>query len=349
MDAFSFLTNNSVASALKDTYNSFHERRSALGLPNPGTVENINREVTKDVLLSNFSFTGLRADMTKVFSMDPLFRASHAFTVGAQGGQLPPYAFSSMFGSSKVFMQGNIGSDGALAAVGNYRWNSALVTKLNTQIMGGTGQGVMQLDNDYTGSDFTLSIKALNPSFLEGVPTGIYIGQYLQSITPNLALGLEAMYQRQSGLARPESALSYNARYKGADWIATAQLQAQGAINATFWKKLSEKVQAGVDMNLQLVPGNAMMGIKKEGTTAVGAKYEFRASTFRAQIDSSGKIGVLMEKQIAPPIGLTFSGEVDQVKQTAKMGLAVSFEMATEDLMNQQEAGQMPVMASPPF
>ncbi|KAI5297716.1 hypothetical protein KEM56_004591 [Ascosphaera pollenicola] len=349
MDAASFLTSNPVAAAIKDTYNSFHERREALGLSNPGTVENIAREVQKDVLLSNFAFTGLRADMTKVFGMDPLFRLSHAFTIGSQGGNLPPYAFSSMLGSSRVFMQGNIGSDGALAAVGNYRWNSSLVSKVSAQIMGGSGQGVCQIDNDYTGSDFTASLKALNPSFLEGVPTGIYIGHYLQSVTPNLAIGLEAMYQRQAALARPETAVSYCARYKGLDWVAAAQLQAQGAINASFWKKLSDKVEAGVDMNLQLVPGNGMMGIKKEGVTSVGTKYEFRASTFRAQVDSAGKLGVLLEKRIAPPISLTFSGELDQAKQSAKMGLAVSFEMATEELMSAQETGEMPSMASPPF
>ncbi|KAI5289108.1 translocase of outer mitochondrial membrane [Ascosphaera aggregata] len=349
MDASSFLTSNPIAAAIKDTYSAFHERRGALGLPNPGTVENIAREVQKDVLLSNFSFTGLRADLTKVFGMDPLFRTSHAFTIGSQGGNQPPYAFSSMFGSSKIFMQGNIGSDGALAAVGNYRWNSSLVSKVSAQIMGGSGQGVMQIDNDYTGSDFTASIKALNPSFLEGVPTGIYIGHYLQSITPKLALGIEAMYQRQAGFARPEATVSYCARYKSLDWIATAQLQAQGAINASFWKKLSDKVEAGVDMNLQLVPGNAMMGTKKEGITTIGAKYEFRASTFRAQVDSAGKLGVLLEKRIAPPIALTFSGELDEAKQTAKMGLAVSFEMATEELMSAQETGEMPNMASPPY
>jgi mitochondrial import receptor subunit TOM40 len=96
-----FLTDNSVASVLKDAYGLFTERRQALGLSNPGTVDNIAREVQKEVLLSNFMFTGFRADLTKVFGMSPLFRVSHAFAMGSQGN-LPPYAFSSMFGSSKV-------------------------------------------------------------------------------------------------------------------------------------------------------------------------------------------------------------------------------------------------------
>ncbi|OJD15320.1 hypothetical protein AJ78_04404 [Emergomyces pasteurianus Ep9510] len=350
-DALSFLSDNAVAATLKDAYSSFSARREALGLSNPGTVENVAREVQKDVLLTNFMFTGLRADLTKVFGMSPLFRVSHAFTMGSQQATLPPYAFSSMFGSPKVFLQGNLGSDGALAAVANYRWNSAWVTKTNTQIMPGSAQGLIQIDNDYTGADFSASLKAFNPSFLEGGITGIFVGSYLQSVTPNLALGLEAMWQRQGLSVPPETALSYCAKYKGDDWIASAQLQAQGAVNASYWKKLSDKVEAGVDMNLQFAPSpSGLMGdIRKEGTTTIGAKYEFRASTFRAQIDSAGKLSCLLEKRVAMPISLTFAGEIDQVKQQAKIGLAVSFEMASEELMEQQESGEMPNVPSPPF
>ncbi|EEH16882.1 hypothetical protein PABG_06969 [Paracoccidioides brasiliensis Pb03] len=351
LSSLSFLTDNAVTAALKDVYGSFSARREALGLSNPGTVENVAREVQKDVLLSNFMFTGFRADLTKVFGMSPLFRISHAFTMGSQQGTLPPYAFSSMFGSPKVFLQGNLGSDGALAAVANYRWNSALVTKTNTQIMPGSAQGLVQIDNDYTGADFSISLKAFNPSFLEGSMTGIFVGSYLQSVTPSLALGLEAMWQRQGLSVPPETALSYCAKYKGNGWIASAQLQAQGAINASYWKKLSDKVEAGVDMNLQFSPSpSGMMGnIRKEGLATVGAKYEFRASTFRAQIDSAGKLSCLLEKRVAMPISLTFAGEIDQVKQQAKIGLAVSFEMASEELMEQQESGEMPNVPSPPF
>lgn len=96
-----FVAENPAMSAIKDAYNSFAERRAMLNLPNPGTVDNIAREVQKDVLLSNFMFTGLRADLTKVFGMTPLFRVSHAFSMGSSGN-LPPYAFSAMYGSPKV-------------------------------------------------------------------------------------------------------------------------------------------------------------------------------------------------------------------------------------------------------
>lgn len=214
-------------------------------------------------------------------------------------------------------MQGNIGSDGGLSAVGNYRWNESFVTKTNAQIMSGGAQGILQIDNDYTGSDFSASIKAFNPYPFDGGLTGIYVGSYLQSVTPSLALGFEAIWQRQALNTRPESTLSYCAKYRGADWIASAQLQAQGAIAASYWRKLSERVEAGVDMNLQFAPTPAAMmmgGPSREGTATIGAKYDFRASTFRAQVDSAGKVSCLLEKRIAMPISLTFAGEIDQVK-----------------------------------
>lgn len=93
---------NTVVAALRDTFLSFAERREALGLSNPGTVDNIAREVQKDVFLTNFMFTGLRADLTKVLSVSPLFQMSHAFAMGSQGQ--PPYAFAAMYGTPKVLI-----------------------------------------------------------------------------------------------------------------------------------------------------------------------------------------------------------------------------------------------------
>lgn len=95
-----FLLNNPVGAALADTYASFSERRAALGLSNPGTTENIAREVQRDVFLNQYTFSGLRADLTKAFSIAPLFQVSHAFSMGSQG--LPPYAFAALFGTNKV-------------------------------------------------------------------------------------------------------------------------------------------------------------------------------------------------------------------------------------------------------
>ena len=95
-----FLTNNALHSTFRDLYTTFSEKRDALGLSNPGTVENISREVQRDVFLTNSMFTGLRADITKVFSAAPMFQTSHAFATGSQG--IPPYTFLATYGSPKA-------------------------------------------------------------------------------------------------------------------------------------------------------------------------------------------------------------------------------------------------------
>lgn len=95
----SIIFGNPIATALGDVINSFSERRAKLGLANPGTIENLSREVQRDCFLNNFMFTGIRADLTKVFSMAPLFQVSHQF---AMGERINPYTFAAMFGTGKV-------------------------------------------------------------------------------------------------------------------------------------------------------------------------------------------------------------------------------------------------------
>lgn len=96
----SFIMDNPLVSAMRHTYRSFSERREALGLKNPGSVENVAKEVQKSVFLNNYAFTGLRADLTKAFSVSPLFQISHNFSMGSQA--LPPYAFVALYGTNRV-------------------------------------------------------------------------------------------------------------------------------------------------------------------------------------------------------------------------------------------------------
>lgn len=183
--------------------------------------------------------------------------------------------------------------------------------------MSGPGGAQVSLEQDYTGDDFTASLKSINPSGLEGELTGMFIGSYLQSVTPRLSLGLEGVWQKPGGGMGPEAAVSYAGRYKGDDWIASAQLLTQGGLQLSYWKKLMDKVETGVDVNLQFagLSGAAMMGgSRKEGVATLGAKYEFSRSIFRAQVDSQGKLGCLLEKVVAPPVRITFAGELDHVK-----------------------------------
>lgn len=94
------LKSNGLLDPILDTIRSFQSRREALGLSNPGTVDQIAKEVQRDVFLTNQTFSGLRAELNKSFSIYPLFQISHAFSSGSQ--MLSPYTFLALYGTDNV-------------------------------------------------------------------------------------------------------------------------------------------------------------------------------------------------------------------------------------------------------
>lgn len=166
---------------------------------------------------------------------------------------------------------------------------------------------MLQLEHDYQGRDFCLNVKALNPWPTDF--TGIYVGSYLQSFTKNIALGVETVFQRPTPDMQ-ETSYSYLAKYTSSDssWIATAQAQAPGVLQATYWQKLSEKVDVAADLQVVAVPG------RREAVATLGAKWDLRAATFRAQLDSQGKVSALLEQRFAPTFSFMVAGEIDHLK-----------------------------------
>lgn len=166
---------------------------------------------------------------------------------------------------------------------------------------------MLQVEHDYQGIDYNLNAKVINvsPSDL----TGIYVGSYLQSFTKNLALGIEGFYQRPTS-DMAEFSTSWLAKYTSdkKDWIATAQLQPQGILQTTYWQKLSEKVEVAADLQVIAAP------TRRDAIATLGAKYDLRMATFRAQVDSTGKVSALLEQRFAPTLAFLLSGEIDHSK-----------------------------------
>jgi mitochondrial import receptor subunit TOM40 len=106
-----------------NVYHRFAQWRTDLNLPNPGTVENLQKEVkgasfarssavnadpstplSKTAThLTNFAFDGGRADLTKTLSMTPAFQVTHSFALGSQ--TVPPsYNFGAIFATPLVLV-----------------------------------------------------------------------------------------------------------------------------------------------------------------------------------------------------------------------------------------------------
>ncbi|KAI0928671.1 hypothetical protein AcW1_005852 [Taiwanofungus camphoratus] len=316
-------------------YGRFASWRRSLDLPNPGAVENLQKEV-KATHLTNFFFDGGRADLSKSLSINPIFQVTHSFAFGSQTSP-PLYNFGAVFANEKTFMQGGVDHEGNMNGRLNLGWSPTSVTKVQAQLSSQAGHSMVQLEHDYQGADYSFNVKAMNPSPLD--LTGIYIGSYLQSVTKNVALGIEMLHQRPTP-DMSESVASYLAKYTSSDnsWIATAQVQPAGIMQATYWQKLSEKVEVAADLQLIAAP------TRRDAIATLGAKYDLRMSTFRAQLDSTGKVSALLEQRFAPSFAFLVSGEIDHFKNAAKVGVGVMIESPSA---TPEEMGLLPMPPQP--
>ena len=231
--------------------------------------------------------------------------------------------YSNLF---QTFLQGVVDNDFSLQARANYRLSRKLTAKTSTQLAhDAEDRAHISIGAEYTGDDFTAEIKGINPSILENTLTGTMSASYLQSVTPRLALGFETIWQRQAASEPPMTLSQYALRYKGDDWIGSAQLLAQGVVQTSYWRRLTERIEAGVNLNLEFVGlggGVSMFGpTGNEGLATIGTKYNFRMATFRGQVDSNGKVSAHLEKQSPQGIVFTFAGEMDHAKVGPKIQL----------------------------
>ncbi|CCK72028.1 TOM complex pore protein TOM40 KNAG_0I02420 [Huiozyma naganishii CBS 8797] len=343
----SFWSSNPLSSFVIEAYQSLHSQRRALSLANPGTVENLNKEVSRDVFLSQYFFSGLRADLNKAFLLNPAFQTSHTFSIGSTS--LPSYAFSALFANDNLFMQGNLDNDMSLSGRINYGWDKDNVSKVNLQVARGQ-PSMCQLEQDFKGADFSVNAKALNPSWSPKTGfQGVAVASILQSVSPNWSLGIETLYSKVDASGPGDAGISYLTRYVAPkkDWIFSGQLQANGSLIASFWRKVSANVEAGVETTLQagMLPiTDPMMGTPigiqptVEGQTTLGAKYEYRQSVYRGTVDSQGKVACFLERKVLPTLSILFCGEIDHFKNENKLGCGLQFETAgnQELLMLQQ-------------
>ncbi|KAF9926400.1 translocase of outer mitochondrial membrane [Linnemannia zychae] len=303
-----------VVAQVKNTFAKISQFRDNLKLPNPGSFEGASREL-KNTFLTNHVFDGARCDITKVLT--PNFQVTHSFAMGAVG--MPStYNLGTAFIGQQSFLSGNVDTDGNVQARVNYAWSNSNVSKVQSQFSSTPGHSMLQVEQDYNGKDFNLNIKGVNPSPVEG--TGIFIGSYLQSVTQQLALGVEAVHQRPTA-QQSETIYSYVAKYTGPDYIATATYQGFGALQATYYLKYSEKVDFGTELQLVTAGG------RRDAIATVGGKFEFRRSTFRGQIDTTGKVSAVLEEKIVPGFSFLISGEMDHFKGQSRFGLGMMWEI----------------------
>ncbi|KAM3587064.1 translocase of outer mitochondrial membrane [Umbelopsis sp. WA50703] len=291
-------------------YSSINSYRQRLNLPNPGKFERLHFE-TKDTFLNNYIFDGAQANIIKELSGN--FHVQHQFSLGSQVAP-PMYNFMAGYTTERTMMQGTMDNDTNMNGTIRHMWSPSSMSKVVGQFTNTPGHSMIQLEQDYIGSDFSFNVKAMNPSPVEF--TGIYMASYLQSITPKLAVGSEFVLQRPTTEIE-ESMMSVVGKYTGKDFIATAQFQALGVVQASYYQRINEKVDFGVELNL------VAQGGRREAVATVGGKFDFRQATFRGQIDTTGRTSAVLEEKMAPGFSFLVSGDLDHMKGQSKFGVGI--------------------------
>jgi mitochondrial import receptor subunit TOM40 len=209
---------------------------------------------------------------------------------------------------------------------------------------------MVQVEHDHLGPHYSFSLKTMNPGLLDA--TGIHFVSLLHSISPRLSLGFESIIQHPQPsvletstsyllklTSLPNTSLLAAAALAPAgqppipqpfspSWTATAQLQPSGNIQTTYHQKLSDRVDVALDLQTMIQPASMLGPAKREAVATLGAKYDFRMATFRGQVDSNGKVGMLLEQRFTPAFAFMVGGEIDHAKVSATAQCSFRFSIA---------------------
>ena len=284
-------------------------------LISPGSFENIHREA-RNVSLTNVLFDGAKADLAKGLSAN--FQVSHSFTLGSM--MVPPcYSFGGIFVAGKHLLHGLVDTNGMFQGKYHYNVTKALTVKMQAQVTKQPGQSMLQSESEWMGNDCTLNFKAINPDISEG-GAGIYTASVLQSVSKHLAIGLELITQKATRTEPIDTGYNLAARYATEKWIAAVNLQQFVALQASYFHKVSEKVELATELQM------LMYGPRRDAVATMGAKFEYRQALIRTQIDTTGKVGLVYEERLFPGFSLLLSGELDHVRNASRFGFGINLE-----------------------
>jgi len=271
---------------------------------NPGNFDLLHKEV-RDVFTTNHFIEGAKVEVTKPLSQP--FQVLHRFLMGPQN----EYNFGATFAHNKGFLHGEIDSAGNLSSRVHQNLTDNLALKFNAQLTK-RGNSVI-LDTEYAGHDFTANAKAVNLDVTSG--KGVFILDYIQSVTPKLALGVETLIHNSP--AALDSGLTFVSRYNGNNYVATANVATNGSLQATYYHKVSEQLSIGSE--LEVICNSR----QRESNMSAGMKFDFRQATFRCMADSQGKVSAVLEEKVVPGVSFVFSGELDHYNSQSRFGLGL--------------------------
>eukprot|EP00210_Caulerpa_lentillifera_P004537 g4329.t1 len=200
-------------------------------------------------------------------------------------------------------MVGRINSDGRMNGRIKYDPTNWFGLRWQSQFSRDPEMTQQIFDIDFTGRDWNAQLKLGN--------SGFFGMNYMQSVTPKLALGSEVFYldeQRKSGLG-------IAARISDEKYISTLQASTAGLLSMSYLHKVGEKTSLIADFLYNSNSG--------EATTILGYDYIFTRAHVRGKIDSNGVLGAYIEERLNQGVTFLMSGEIDHSKKNYKFGFGL--------------------------
>lgn len=284
-------------------------------LASPVPFENLHREA-RNVSLTNYLFDGAKADLAKGLSAN--FQVSHSFSLGSM--MMPPaYHFGGIFVTGKHLLHGMVDTNGVFQGKYHYTVTERATLKGQAQVSKQPGQSMAQMEYDWQGADCAINFKAINPDVADG-GSGIYTASLLQSLSKHLSAGLEVVGQKATVQEPLDFGYNVAARYATPVWIAAVNVQQMVALQASYFHKVSERVELATELQMLL------FGPRRDAVATVGAKFDYRQALIRVQGDSAGKVGLVYEERLFPGFSLLLSGELDHVRNASRFGFGINLE-----------------------
>eukprot|EP01018_Ginkgo_biloba_P008963 Gb_29141 [translate_table: standard] len=281
-----------------------------LNLPCPIPFEEIQREVMMS--LKPDLFEGLRFDFTK--PLNQKFSLSHSVFMGSM--EVPSqstdtikvpsahYEFGANFLDPKLMLVGRILTDGRMSARVKCDLTDNLALKVNAQLTNEPHFSQGMFNFDYKGKDFRTQFQLGNNAF--------YGANYIQSVSPHLALGGEIFWlghQRKSGIG-------FASRYNTDKMIATGQIASTGIVSLSYVQRVSEKVSLASDFMYNHMSGDT--------TASFGYDYLLRQCRLRGRLDTNGCTAAYLEERLNMGVNFVLSAEIDHWKKDYKFGFGMT-------------------------
>lgn len=310
------------------------EQEQPIIICNPGTFQELHKKC-KDVMPT--CFDGVRILFNN--NINQHFQTAHLINInpyqphriqGAGKFEQAGYKFSTSYVGSnnpttfkpvtEMFpvLYGDIDTTGNMNANIIHHPYAWLRVRYAGQFSKSTQSTNGQLTSDFIGKCFTASFTVLNLN-AEKEPE-ILVGQYLHSITQNVALGIELCYNNtvpKVVLCGNRTMLSAGIKVQQGTMLWTGAVGPNG-LQLCAHKQASETLQFGIDMNVNFLTRDAFaqLGYQIELPKQIGV--------FRGSIDTNANISAVLEKRLLPmPLTFTLSALLNHSKQSVRLGCGV--------------------------